>query len=361
MAMRRTGDATAVQKAIAGDNRELSDSIRSLLAEMDKEERTLAISRQVAADTSASSAEALIRIGSVVSVFVLLVAAYYISRGVTVPVRASIATLLAASTELNAASEEHQRTTSEQSAAVNETTATAAELSASQKQVIQTAASVAEVGHKAAAAVGDGQQAVDLTLRGLTDIRSKTQATTQRIVALSDRSQQVGKIVGAIKDLAGQTNMLALNAAIEAARAGEHGKGFSVVASEVKVLAEQSKKATAQVRQILGDIQKATNGAVMAAENGTKSVGAAIKVVNQSGDTIRTLSDAIGDAVQAATQISASAGQQATGMAQINQAMRNISDVTAQNVASVRQAERAAQDLNTLGTTLKELVAGYAF
>jgi len=76
-------------------------------------------------------------------------------------------------------------------------------------------------------------------------------------------------------------------------------------------------------------------------------------------DTIRTLSDTINDAAQAAAQISASAGQQATGMAQIHQAMRNISHVTTQNLASVRQAERAAQDLNALGNTLKDLVAGY--
>jgi len=113
------------------------------------------------------------------------------------------------------------------------------------------------------------------------------------------------------------------------------------------------------VRQILGNIQKATNSAVMAAENETRSVSGAIKVVNQSGETIRTLSDTINDAAQAAAQISASAGQQATGMAQIHQAMRNISHVTTQNVASVRQAERAAQDLNALGNTLKDLVAGY--
>jgi methyl-accepting chemotaxis protein len=81
--------------------------------------------------------------------------------------------------------------------------------------------------------------------------------------------------------------------------------------------------------------------------------------VNQAGETIRTLTDTIGESAQSAVQISASAGQQAAGMGQIHEAMKNINQVTSQNVASVRQAERAAQDLNALGTTLKALVAGY--
>jgi methyl-accepting chemotaxis protein len=99
---------------------------------------------------------------------------------------------------------------------------------------------------------------------------------------------------------------------------------------------------------------------VIAAEEGTKSVSGAIKIVNQGGETIRTLADTINDSAQAASQIAASAGQQASGMAQIHQAMKNINQVTTQNLAAVRQAERAAQDLNALGTTLKELVAGYS-
>jgi methyl-accepting chemotaxis protein len=110
------------------------------------------------------------------------------------------------------------------------------------------------------------------------------------------------------------------------------------------------------VRQILGDLQKATNQAVMVTEEGSKSVQSGIRVVHQAGETIKALSDTIGEAAQAAMQIVASASQQVTGMAQIQQAMADINQVSTQNLASTRQAETAVRDLDRLGGRLKELL-----
>ena len=152
-----------------------------------------------------------------------------------------------------------------------------------------------------------------------------------------------------------------LNAGIEASRAGEHGTGFTFVAREIKELAEESKAATAQIRQILGEIQRATNTAVMATEEGTKSVNVTIATINEAGETIRQLADTIAEAAKAGAQISASSVQQATGMTQIHQAVREIDTATHQSVASNQQTEQAARDLAGLGTRLGQLIGRAGF
>ncbi len=147
-----------------------------------------------------------------------------------------------------------------------------------------------------------------------------------------------------------------MNAAIEAAKAGEQGKGFAVVAQEIKSLAEQSKQATARVRAILGDIQKGTSAAVMAAEQGSKAVEAGVGQSNTAEESIRVLAESITEAAQAALQISASSQQQTAGMDQVAAAMENIKQTTVQNAASTRQVESSAQSLHELAQKLKKLV-----
>src|SRR5207249_7812791 len=112
----------------------------------------------------------------------------------------------------------------------------------------------------------EGHQIVDSIVQAMAVIKERVETISSDIRTLSQQTQQIGEITALVNDLADQSNLLALNAAIEAARAGEHGKGFSVVAQEVRRLAEQSKQATAQVRALLGEIRRATRAAVGASE-----------------------------------------------------------------------------------------------
>lgn len=137
----------------------------------------------------------------------------------------------------------------------------------------------------------------------------------------------------------------------------EHGKGFAVVASEVKSLAEQSKKATLQVRQILGEIQQATNTAVLSTEQGTKAVAKANEVVAQAGDTINTLTQTLSKSARSATQISAAATQQATGVEQLNVGIKNIDTVTRENMQAIKQIEKSTNNLHSLSIELGSLTA----
>ena len=247
----------------------------------------------------------------------------------------------------------------ETATAVNETTTTVEEVRQGAEVASQKAKHVLESAQKSLQVAQTGKASVAETIQGMQRIQGQMELIADSIVRLSEQSQAIGEITASVTDLADQSNLLAVNAAIEAAKAGEHGRGFAVVAQEVRSLAEQSKQATAQVRTILGDVQKATSSAVMATEQGSKSVEAGVTQSNATGAAIGVLSDTIAEAAQAATQIAASSQQQLVGMSQVAQAMENINQAGAQNAASTRQAETIAQDLHKLGQRLKRIVEQY--
>jgi methyl-accepting chemotaxis protein len=205
----------------------------------------------------------------------------------------------------------------------------------------------------------DGQQAVIETVSGMNSIKEQVETIAENILVLSEQTQQIGEIIASVNDIAEQSNLLALNAAVEAARAGEHGRGFAVVANEVRNLAERSKQATAQVRTILSDIQKATNAVVMVTEEGTKGVEQGVRLVDRAGLTIRQLSDIIRENLNSTQQIMAVIQQQNVGVEQVAQAMTNINEVTNQNVAATRQLQQSVEGMNHLAERLNKLTSSY--
>ena len=190
-------------------------------------------------------------------------------------------------------------------------------------------------------------------------IRAQVESIAQTILALSDQTQAIGMIIASVSELADQSNLLALNAAIEAARAGEQGKSFAVVAQHVRDLAERSKGATVQVRELLSEIQRSTNAAVLVTEEGTKGVDVGGRLAGQAGQVIHKIAGEVESGAQANIQIAAGAHQQTAGMEQVGQAMGAIQQATTQTIASTRQAERAAQDLHILAQSLQKTVATY--
>ncbi|TIS55732.1 methyl-accepting chemotaxis protein [Mesorhizobium sp.] len=267
--------------------------------------------------------------------------------------------LSSSAAEILAATTQQAAGMREQSSAVADTVTSVDEVLQTADQAAQRAAAVAESSENAVEVSRAGRQAVDETVTVMNKVKEKSETIAGGILLLAEHGQAIGEIVTAVTEIADQTNLLALNAAIEASRAGEHGRGFTVVSNEIRTLADQSKKATAQVRTILGEIQKATNSAVMVTEEGTRSVNRALEAVNEAGETIRMLEEVIADAARSAAQIAASAGQQTTGMTQIQQAMNHINQASNQNLSATRQSEQAAQNLHEWGTRLKDLLAGY--
>jgi len=280
-------------------------------------------------------------------------------RNMTKEIQASVNVLASSAAEILASTTEVASGAAETATAVNETTTTVEEVKQTSQVSSQKAKYVSETAQKAVQVSHSGGKSVQETVDKMNRIQDQMTAVAESIIKLSEQSQAIGEIIATVNDLAEQSNLLAVNASIEAAKAGEQGRGFAVVAQEVKSLAEQSKQATSQVRVILGDIQKATSAAVLATEQGSKSVEAGVSQSGQAGEAIRTLAQSISEAAQAATQIAASSQQQLIGMEQIITAMDNIKQASEQNVTGTRQTETAAQSLHELGQKLKGLVEQY--
>lgn len=295
-------------------------------------------------------------VAALLAIIVGLSIGTHLSRVITRELRENISQLSSSSAEILATTTQVASSAAETAAAVSETTATVEEVKQTAQHASQKAKHVSDSAQKASNVSQAGRKSVEEALHVMHRIREQMGSIAESIVQLSEQSHAIGQIIATVNDLAEQSNLLAVNAAIEAARAGEQGKSFGVVAHEIRSLAEQSKQATSQVRTILGDIQKATNVAVLATEQGNKAVEAGVKQSAETDEAIRLLSASINEASQAATQIAASSHQQMVGMDQVVVAMNNIKEASEQNVAGTRQAEKAAQALHDMGIRLRALV-----
>jgi methyl-accepting chemotaxis protein len=280
-------------------------------------------------------------------------------RDMATQTRAAVENLNSATVQILASAKEQSALTGEQVAAYQETNATMQQVSQSGLQIAEKAKHVTTTAEAVSVANISGLDAVQKANQTVEAIREQAEAVAQNIVSLSEKTQMVGDILATVNDIAEQSHLLALNAAIEAAAAGEHGRSFSVVAGEIKNLADQSKAATVQVKTILGDIQKGINTSVMLTEEAVKRVDLGKHQADVAASAIRTMTANIDSSVQASQQIVAGTNQQQIGFENVLQAVKDMSRASEQAATSTRQTEKAAANLTELGAQLRTATERY--
>jgi methyl-accepting chemotaxis protein len=270
-----------------------------------------------------------------------------------------VSVLSLASNEILAVTNELATASSQTAATVNETSDSVESVRKKTELVNQKTKDVSEKAMRALDVSKGGQKSVHEILDGMNQIQQQMDVIRMNVIRLSEQSQAVGEIIATVTDISEQSNLLAVNASIEAAKAGEFGKGFAVVATEIHNLAEQSKKATANIRVILTDIQRGVSSTAVSTEQGIRSVADAARLTSNAQEAIEVLARSIAETSREVVEIATSIQTQAAGVDQISRAMENIRDAAQKNLETTHKAEKTAEDLHELGDRLKRITQQY--
>lgn len=273
-------------------------------------------------------------------------------------VRRSAESVSSAATELSASSEEINSSTMEistsvqqiahgaelQSRKVEETTSSMEAMVATVVSASEQADQATQISQEASKYASHGEEATDQAIAKIAEVSGAIETLATSVELLGRRSEEIGKIVDVITSIADQTNLLSLNAAIEAARAGESGRGFSVVAEEVRKLAEGSGKAAEQIGELIKEVQSETAKAVKYMEIGQSEVALGSDVVGRTGEVLRQINDAVSRTSVLAGAIAASMSEQRERTTAVDRAMHDIAAVVEQNAASAEETAAAAEE-----------------
>ena len=272
---------------------------------------------------------------------------------------------------------------------VGETTATVEEMAAFIASVAQNAESLGDAASRASAtvsgmagAVNDvakiaseadrisarasedaktGGEAVARTVEGMRAISENMENTARVINGLGKRSQEIGRILEVIEEIADQTNLLALNAAIEAARAGEAGRGFAVVADEVRKLAERSVEAAKEIGDVVGKVQQETTDAVEVARSGASEAKQGIALADKAGAALRNIIESVSRSSELMGQIAEATGKQSQASSEVLDTVSRMNSATSQVTQAVREQAEGSKQIRAAMENIKKVMSQAAY
>lgn len=247
-------------------------------------------------------------------------------------------------------------TSTQMSSSVAEITTTMEELSASSTQIADHSRSVVDIANQTLEGSRKGSEAMQTVLGRMNDIRSDNQHSLQEIVALGAKSKQISKVMELINTVADQTKLIAFNAALEASSAGEAGKRFSVVAAEIRRLADSVTDSTREIETRIGEIQDSIARLVITSEKGATGIEAGISASAHATERLNDIVSAASQTSGAAQQISLSTQQQKTASSQVVVALREIVTASAHTAQSITQISQVSQEMSDLSAHLDSLV-----
>ncbi len=359
--LRRKGNVEEVAKIVrTGEGKKDMDDLRSILSQMEREERDLLKQRADEVEAASSGAKSTIIYGTAFCLVFVMAAGLFITRSLSGQIGAAVRHVQSSSAELQSAANQQASGAKESATAMTEITTTISELLATSRQIAESAQRVAHVAEETSSAARSGDTTVQRSHESVNNVKRQVDLIVAHMLDLGKKSQQIGGILEIINELAEQTNILAINATIEASGAGDAGKRFAVVADEIRKLADRVGGSTKEIRVLIEEIRAAVNTTVMATEGGSKAVDLGARQFVEVTAALKQITELLGTTTAAAREIELSTKQQATAVEQVNVAVSNVAKAAKETEVSSGQTLQTAGQLAGLSRDLIRLIQATA-